>query len=291
MKGIVGGQVGKPRLPESYVKPKVWDPKNNSAANAMGGMNRPSAEARHEGELPRGKHDLQLYSLGTPNGWKVAALLEELEADYDAYTIDIGAGDQFSTGFTKANPNQKIPVLLDYTQKDPDGGGPLRLFESGAILQYLAEKHGRFLPTDQAERAACLRWVFWGHGVAPYIGGMYGHFYNYAPIEIEYCIDRATCELKRIYDVLDRHLSDGREWVCGSQLTIADFQIAPWFATVPNGYAGSREFAGLDEYKHVTAYLARFVARPAVKRGRRVNGFGPDAIKERHDPSDFAAKL
>lgn len=192
---------------------------------------------------------MQLYSLGTPNGWKVTALLEELEADYDAYYIDIARGDQFSTGFTRANPNQKIPVLLDCSATDPDGGGPLRVFESGAILVYLAEKHGRFLPSDAAKRAACLRWVFWGHGVAPYLGGMFGHFFNYAPVDIEYAIDRATCELKRIYDVLDRHLSDGRTWVCGAELTIADFQIAPWMAAVLVGYAGSREFAQLDSYK------------------------------------------
>ena len=235
MKGL-GGQATKPRLPESYVKPKVWKYEASSAASAMGGMNRPSAAPRFEAALPRGKHALQLHSLGTPNGWKVTALLEELGADYDAYTVNIGAGEQFSTGFTQANPNQKIPVLLDYSQRDPDGGeAPLRVFETGAILLYLAEKFDRLLPRDPAGRAGCLRWVFWGHGVAPYLGGMFGHFYNYAPIEIQYAIDRATCELKRIYDVLDRHLSDGREWVCGAQLTIADFQIAPWMATIPNG--------------------------------------------------------
>ncbi|WOA52276.1 glutathione-dependent disulfide-bond oxidoreductase [Dickeya solani] len=269
-----------------YVPPKVW-----TWNKASGGLNRPIAGATHDKALPIGRHPLQLYSLATPNGQKVTILLEELlalgysGAEYDAWLIKIGNGDQFSSGFVAANPNSKIPALVDHS-----GPRPVRVFESGAILLYLAEKFGEFLPTDAAERAECLSWLFWQMGSAPYLGGGFGHFYAYAPIKIEYAIDRFAMETKRLLDVLDQRLAQS-EYLAGSHYTIADIAAFPWYGGLVKGwlYDGA-EFLSVHEYPHVQRWADAILARPAVQRGRMVNRLSGDPatqLHERHDASDF----
>jgi GSH-dependent disulfide-bond oxidoreductase len=248
-----------------YVPPKVWTwikPSGGTFAN----INRPIAGPTHEKELPVGRHPLQLYSMGTPNGVKVTVMLEELlalgfkGAEYDAWLIRIGLGDQFSSGFVAVNPNSKIPALLDRS-----GAEPIRVFESGSILVYLAEKFGALLPTDRAARAECLSWLFWQMGSAPYLGGGFGHFYTYAPIKIEYAIDRFAMEVKRQLDVLDRRLAE-HEYLAGDSYTIADIAVFPWVRNLV-GFYGAGELVGISEFPHVTRTLEAFVARPAVVRG------------------------
>jgi GST-like protein len=276
-----------------YVPPKVWTwikPSGGTFAN----INRPIAGPTHEKELPVGRHPLQLYSMGTPNGVKVTVMLEELlalgfnGAEYDAWLIRIGAGDQFSSGFVAVNPNSKIPALLDRS-----GTEPIRVFESGSILVYLAEKFGALLPTDRAARAECLSWLFWQMGSAPYLGGGFGHFYTYAPIKIEYAIDRFAMEVKRQLDVLDRRLAD-HEYLAGDTYTIADIAVFPWYGGLVKGWAyGAAEFLSVQDYKHVQRWADVLLERPAVKRGRMVNrtsGEPSSQLPERHDASDFETK-
>ena len=277
-----------------YVPPAVWTwskPSGGQFAN----INRPIAVPTHQKELPVGRHPLQLYSLATPNGVKVTILLEELlaaghrGAEYDAWHIDINKGDQFGSGFVAVNPNSKIPALMDRS-----GPTPIRVFESGSILLYLAEKFGAFVPREPAARAECLSWLFWQMGAAPYLGGGFGHFYVYAPIKIEYAIDRFAMEVKRQFDVLDRRLSEN-EYIAGSAYTIADIAIFPWYAGVAKGwaYGAAAEFLSLQEYKHVQRWCDLLLARPAVQRGRMVNrtfGEPSSQLRERHDASDFETK-
>jgi GST-like protein len=276
-----------------YVPPKVWTwikPSGGTFAN----INRPIAGPTHEKELPVGRHPLQLYSMGTPNGVKVTVMLEELlalgfnGAEYDAWLIRIGAGDQFSSGFVAVNPNSKIPALLDRS-----GTEPIRVFESGSILVYLAEKFGALLPTDRAARAECLSWLFWQMGSAPFLGGGFGHFYTYAPIKIEYAIDRFAMEVKRQLDVLDRRLAD-HEYLAGDTYTIADIAVFPWYGGLVKGWAyGAAEFLSVQDYKHVQRWADVLLERPAVKRGRMVNrtsGEPSSQLPERHDASDFETK-
>jgi GST-like protein len=272
-----------------YIPPRVWTfEKENGGAFAS--INRPTAGPRFERELQRGKHPLQLYSLGTANGIKITTMLEELlalgfsEAEYDAWLININEGDQFGSGFTALNPNSKVPALIDYSI-DP----PVRIFESGAILLYLAEKFGRFLPTDLQGRMECLSWVFWLVGSAPYYGGGFGHFYYWAPIKLEYPIDRYTMEVKRQLDVLERQLT-GRSYILGDDYSIADISIFPWYGgLVLNWGKDVSEFLSLHEYPNVLRWAERVSNRPAVQRGRRVNRIFnfPGGIAERHDPSDL----
>ncbi|MBA3668235.1 MAG: glutathione-dependent disulfide-bond oxidoreductase [Sphingomonas sp.] len=276
-----------------YTPPKVWT-WNKPSGGQFANINRPTAGARHEKELPVGDHPLQLYSLGTPNGVKVSIMLEELlaaghaGAEYDAWLIDISEGDQFGSGFVALNPNSKIPALLD--RSDP--ARPQRLFESGAILLYLAEKFGAFLPTDPAARTAALGWLFWQMGSAPFLGGGFGHFYAYAPEKYEYPIDRYAMEVKRQYDVLDRHLADN-PYMAGSDYSIADMAIWPWYGAVALGqaYGDAATFLGLADYKHFRGWVDRIAARPAVQRGRRVNRKptedNPDFVPERHSAADL----
>nr|WP_315463192.1 glutathione-dependent disulfide-bond oxidoreductase [uncultured Rhodoferax sp.] len=276
-----------------YVPPKVWTwDKDNGGAFAS--INRPIAGPTHDKELPVGKHPLQLYSLGTPNGVKVTILLEELlalghtGAEYDAWLINIRDGDQFGSGFVGVNPNSKIPALLDRS-----GPEPLRVFESGSILLYLAEKFGAFLPKDIAGRTETLNWLFWQMGSAPYLGGGFGHFYAYAPTKIEYAIDRFAMEVKRELDVLDRRLADN-EYLAGSAYTIADMAVFPWYGGLVKGWAyGAAEFLSVHEYRHVQRWADQLYSRPAVKRGRMVNrtsGEPSEQVHERHDASDFEGK-
>ena len=276
-----------------YVPPKVWTwDKENGGQWA--GINRPVAGATHEKELPVGRHPLQLYSLATPNGQKVTILLEELlalghrGAEYDAWLIRINDGDQFGSGFVAVNPNSKIPALLDRS-----GPKPIRVFESGAILLYLAEKFGTFVPTEPAARAECLSWLFWQMGSAPYLGGGFGHFYAYAPMKIEYAIDRYAMEVKRQLDVLDRQLA-GNEFVTGSLYTIADIAIWPWYGGLVRGQQyGAAEFLSVQDYKHVQRWAETVAARAAVKRGRMVNrtsGPPSEQLHERHNAADFQAR-
>jgi len=279
--------------PSTYVPPKVWKwEKENGGRFAK--VNRPTAGATHDKALPVGKHPLQLYSLATPNGVKVTVMLEELlalgvtGAEYDAWLIHIDEGDQFGSGFVAANPNSKIPALMDHS-RDP----ATRVFESGAILLYLAEKFGAFVPEDPAKRAECLSWLFWQMGSAPYLGGGFGHFYAYAPFKIEYCIDRYAMEVKRQLDVLDQHLAD-HQFMCGNDYTIADMAIWPWYGgVVLNAAYDAAEFLGADSYKHLGRWAREIDKREAVQRGRMVNrSFGPleQQLRERHDASDFATK-
>ncbi|UXO68067.1 glutathione-dependent disulfide-bond oxidoreductase [Pantoea dispersa] len=267
----------------------TWDPeaKGNGAKT-----NRPTAGPTHEQTLPVGKHPLQLYSLGTPNGQKVTILLEELlvlgvqEAEYDAWLIRIGDGDQFSSGFVEVNPNSKIPALRDHSITPP-----LRVFESGNILLYLADKFGHFIPSDVAGRTETLNWLFWLQGSAPYLGGGFGHFYHYAPEKIEYAINRFTLEAKRQLDVLDRQLADHR-FLAGDEYTIADIATWPWYGNlVLNNQYGGGEFLDVQSYKNVVRWAKEIADRPAVIRGRKVNrAFGAepqDQLLERHDASDF----
>ncbi|HKY79889.1 MAG TPA: glutathione-dependent disulfide-bond oxidoreductase [Sphingobium sp.] len=278
-------------LPPDYVVPPVWRWENENGG-AFAGINRPTAGARFEKDLPVGSHPLQLYSLATPNGVKVTVMLEELlargftGAEYDAWLIRITEGDQFGSGFVAANPNSKIPALVDHS-----GETPTRVFESGAILLYLAEKFGAFLPTAHRARSECLSWLFWQMGSAPYLGGGFGHFYKYAPVKIEYCIDRFTMEVKRQLDVLDRQLADN-EFVAGAEYTIADMAIWPWYGGVTLGraYGDAGEFLDARSYRNVMRWAEQIDARPAVKRGRivnRLNGPLDEQLHERHDASDF----
>jgi GST-like protein len=275
-----------------YAPPKVWTSK--PALGRFANINRPTAGAQFERELPIGKHPLQLYSQGTPNGVKVTVMLEELlarghkGAEYDAWLIRIGEGDQFGSGFVKINPNSKIPAMVDRS-----GPTPIRVFETGAILVYLAEKFGEFLPKEGAARAECLSWLFWQMGSTPYVGGGFGHFYAYAPVKIEYAIDRFTMETKRLLDVLDRRLAES-EYVAGPDYTIADIAIWPWYGGLVkfNSYGGS-EFIGAQDYRNVLRWTEQLWARAAVKRGRMVNrtaGEPSSQLHERHDASDFETK-
>lgn len=276
-----------------YVPPKVWTWNKPNGGN-FANINRPIAGATHDKVLSVGKHPLQLYSLGTPNGVKVTIMLEELlalghsGAEYDAWLINIGSGDQFGSGFVEINPNSKIPALLDRSEPTP-----VRVFESGSILLYLAEKFGEFLPKDRAGRTETLNWLFWQMGSAPYLGGGFGHFYAYAPIKIEYAIDRFAMEVKRQLDVLDRQLAD-HEYLAGDTYTLADIAIFPWYGAVAKGLAyGAAEFLSVQDYTHVQRWAEAILARPAVKRGRMVNkAFGDPAeqLRERHDASDFDTK-
>jgi GSH-dependent disulfide-bond oxidoreductase len=275
----------------TYTPPKVWQ-WNKASGGRFASINRPIAGATHEHELPVGEHALQLYSLATPNGVKVTILLEELlergitEAEYDAYLIDIMKGEQFGSGFVAINPNSKIPALLDRGTTPPT-----RVFESGAMLVYLAEKFGAFLPTEPSQRAECLSWLFWQMGSAPYIGGGFGHFYAYAPEKIEYCIDRYAMEVKRLLDVLNRHLSD-HQYLCGDEYTIADMANYAWYGgLVAHNIYEAAEFLDVGTYTHVLRWVKDIEARPAVQRGRRVNkSWGPEEERliERHSASDFA---
>ena len=275
-----------------YAPPAVWT-WNSANGGRFANINRPVAGATHEKPLPVGRHPLQLYSLGTPNGVKVTILLEELlalgfrGAEYDAWLINIGEGDQFSSGFVAANPNSKIPVLVDHSAQ-----APIRIFESGAILVYLAEKFGAFLPTEAAARAECLSWLFWQMGSAPFLGGGFGHFYAYAPVKIEYPINRYAMESKRQLDVLNQRLAQS-EYVAGDTYTIADMAIFPWYGGVVKGWLyNAAEFLSVHEYPHVLRWADQLMTRAAVRRGRRVNRvFGEPAeqLRERHDASDLDA--
>ncbi|WPO00323.1 glutathione-dependent disulfide-bond oxidoreductase [Pseudomonas sp. MUP55] len=272
----------------SYVPPKVWT-WDAESGGTFASINRPIAGATHDKALPVGKHPLQLYSLATPNGQKVTILLEELlalghsGAEYDAWLIKIGDGDQFGSGFVAVNPNSKIPALMDHS-----GTAPIRVFESGAILQYLAEKFGAFLPTEPAARAECLSWLFWQMGSAPYLGGGFGHFYAYAPSKMEYPINRFAMETKRQLDVLDKRLAVS-EYIAGDDYTIADIAIWPWYGGLVKGRLyGAAEFLSVHEYPNVMRWADAIDARPAVQRGRRVNRVsGDDQLPERHSASDL----
>ncbi len=276
----------------TYTPPKVWQWDKESGGR-FAKINRPVAGATHDKELPVGEHDLQLYSLGTPNGVKVTVLLEELlelgitAAEYDAYLVDISEGDQFGSGFVAINPNSKIPALLDRSTNPPT-----RVFESGAMLVYLAEKFGAFLPTEPSARAECLSWLFFQMGSAPYIGGGFGHFYAYAPEKFEYPINRFAMEVKRLLDVLNRHLSD-HQYLCGDEYTIADMANYGWYgALVGQNIYEAAEFLDVASYKNVIRWAKEIEARPAVQRGRRVNkSWGPEEerLLERHSASDFDA--
>jgi len=280
--------------PTDYTPPKVWT-WNKPSGGQFASINRPVSGPTHEKELPVGKHPLQLYSLATPNGQKVTIMLEELlalghkGAEYDAWLIKIGDGEQFGSGFVAVNPNSKIPALMDRS-----GPKPIRVFESGAILTYLAEKFGALLPTDPAARAECFSWLFWQMGSAPYLGGGFGHFYAYAPSKMEYPIDRFSMEVKRQLDVLDKRLAES-EYIAGPDYTIADIAILPWYGGLVKGwlYGDSATFLSAHEYKNVNRWADQLLARPAVKRGRivnRVSGDPKSQLHERHDAGDFDTK-
>ena len=273
-----------------YTPPRVWV-WDQASGGRFASINRPIAGATHEKELPVGRHPLQLYSLATPNGVKVTVMLEELlarghaGAEYDAWLIKIGDGDQFGSGFVAVNPNSKTPALMDRS-----GPKPIRVFESGAILVHLAEKFGELLPTEAAARAETLSWLFWQMGSAPYLGGGFGHFYAYAPAKFEYPINRFTMEVKRQLDVLDRRLADN-EYIAGSEYSIADIAIWPWYGALALGTLyGAAEFLSVQDYKNVQRWAAAIGERPAVRRGRMVNRtFGElsSQLHERHDAADF----
>ena len=276
-----------------YVPPAVWT-WNKENGGRFAAINRPIAGPTHEKALPIGKHPMQLYSLGTPNGVKATVMLEELlalgheGAEYDAWLINIGAGDQFSSGFVEVNPNSKIPALMDRS-----GPKPIRVFESGAILMHLAEKFGAFLPTEPGPRAECMSWVMWLMGAAPFLGGGFGHFYAYAPTKMEYPIDRYAMEVKRQMDVLDRRLAES-EYLGGDTYTIADIATWPWYGAMAKGVLyGAGEFLAVNEYKNVLRWTDQIAERPAVKRGRMVNrtfGDPSSQLRERHDASDFETR-
>jgi GST-like protein len=276
-----------------YVPPKVWT-WNKESGGRFANINRPIAGPTHDKDLPVGVHPMQLYSLATPNGVKVTVLLEELlalghsGAEYDAWLIRINEGNQFSSGFVAANPNSKIPALVDRS-----GPEPIRVFESGAILIHLAEKFGEFLPTAPAARAECLSWLMWQMGSAPYLGGGFGHFYAYAPTKMEYPIDRFAMEVKRQMDVLDRRLAEV-EYLGGDQYTIADMAVWPWYGGLAKGLLyEAGEFLSVQDYKNVQRWTDAIAQRPAVQRGRMVNrGWGEPSsqLPERHDASDFELK-
>ena len=275
-----------------YVPPKVWT-WNKESGGRFASINRPIAGPTSEKDLPVGRHPMQLYSLATPNGVKVTVMLEELlalghsGAEYDAWLINISNGDQFSSGFVSANPNSKIPALMDHS-----GPKPIRIFESGAILIHLAEKFGEFLPTEPAARAECLSWLMWQMGSAPYLGGGFGHFYAYAPTKIEYAIDRFAMEVKRQMDVLDRRLAES-PYLGGDAYTIADMAVWPWYGALAKGQVyEAGEFLQVQEYKNVQRWTDAIAERPAVKRGRIVNrGWGEPALAERHEASEIDDKL
>lgn len=280
-------------MSNNYTPPKVWQ-WNAESGGAWAKINRPIAGPTHDQDLPVGKHPLQLYSMATPNGQKVTIMLEELlalgetGAEYDAHLIKIGDGDQFSSGFVAVNPNSKIPALLDQTTPTPT-----RVFESGSILLYLAEKFGQLIPTDHQARTECLSWLFWQMGSAPYLGGGFGHFYSYAPTKIEYCIDRFTMETKRQLDVMNRHL-EMHPFMAGDQYTIADIAIWPWYGgVVRNALYNAAEFLDASSYTHVVRWAEEIAERPAVQRGRMVNRtWGPleEQLHERHDAEDFETR-
>ncbi|GGA07582.1 thiol:disulfide oxidoreductase [Blastomonas marina] len=277
-------------MPKAYTPPKVW--KNTESGGKFANINRPTSGARETRELPRGEHAFQLYSLATPNGVKASVMLEELleaghDAEYDAYTINIGEGDQFTSGFVGINPNSKIPALLDLT-----GDEEVRVFESGAILLHLAEKFGAFLSSEH--RAEMLSWLFWQVGSAPFIGGGFGHFYAYAPEKFEYPIDRYSMETKRLFDVADQRLGE-TNYLAGDDYTIADIATFPWFAPFVEGtiYNDAKTFLSIDEYENVARWVKEIAARPAVKRGRIVTkawGEDDEQLLERHSAADFAGK-
>ena len=274
----------------SYQPPKVWQWIKNED-NKFANINRPVSGSTHDKALPKGKHPHQLYSLATPNGVKVTIMFEELlalgfeDAEYDAYLINIMEGDQFSSGFVEVNPNSKIPAMVDYST-----GKGVRVFESGSILLYLAEKFGAFLPEDSAQKAECLSWLFWQMGTAPILGGGFGHFYAYADEKYEYPINRFTMEVKRQLDVLDKHLAEN-QYMCGDEYTIADMAIWPWIGPLMAGTIyDAAEFLEVHTYKHVNRWADLIAKRPAVQRGRKVNrtwGEQNEQLHERHDASDF----
>jgi GSH-dependent disulfide-bond oxidoreductase len=276
-----------------YTPPKIWT-WNKENGGKFASINRPIAGSTHEQALPIGRHPLQLYSLATPNGVKVTIMLEELlalghqGAEYDAWIIRIQEGTQFSSGFVAANPNSKIPALMDHS-----GETPVRIFESGAILLHLAEKFGAFIPSESEARAACMSWLFWQMGSAPYLGGGFGHFYAYAPFKFEYAIDRFSMETKRQLDVLDRHLAEN-EFMAGTQYSIADIAIWPWYGALAKGLLyEAGEFLQVQDYKHLQRWTNTVAERPAVKRGRMVNrawGEAASQLHERHEASDFDTK-
>ena len=276
-----------------YIFPKVWKWEQPSGGQ-FASINRPIAGPTHDKDLPVGKHPFQVYSLATPNGQKVSIMFEELlakghaDAEYDAWPIRIGEGDQFGSGFVDINPNSKIPALVDRS-----GAEPVRIFESGAILLYLAEKFGAFLPKDIKSRTEAMSWLFWQMGSAPYLGGGFGHFYAYAPTKIEYAIDRFAMEVKRQLDVLDRRLADN-EYLAGNEYTIADIAVWPWYGALAKGLVyGAGEFLSVQDYKHVQRWTDQIAKRPAVKRGRMVNRVSGDPasqLHERHDAGDFETK-
>ena len=280
--------------PSTYTPPEVWVWETQNGGT-WASTNRPTAGATHDKELPVGRHPLQLYSLATPNGQKVTIMLEELlalgiaEAEYDAYPIKINDGDQFGSGFTSINPNSKIPALVDRSAIPP-----IRVFESGSILLYLAEKFGVMLPSEPARRTECLSWLFWQVGSAPYLGGGFGHFYSYAPSKIKYCIDRFAMEVKRQLDVLDRHLAD-KQYMCGDTYTIADIAIWPWYGLLAlDQIYDAAKFLDTKSYTHVMRCAEEIFARPAVRRGRMVNrtwGAPEEQLHERHDANDFEDRL
>ena len=279
--------------PADYTPPAVWTPPESSGGR-FANINRPGAGATHERELPVGRHPLQLYSLATPNGVKVTVMLEELlalghpGAEYDAWLIRINEGEQFGSGFVGVNPNSKIPALMDRS-----GPEPIRVFESGAILLYLAEKFGAFLPTAPAERAECLSWLFWQMGSAPYLGGGFGHFYAYAPFKIQYAIDRFAMETKRQLDVLDRRLAQSPH-LAGEAYSIADIAVWPWYGALVQGQLyEAGEFLDVQSYTQVRRWAEAIAQRPAAQRGRQVNrpwGDPAGQLHERHDASDFALR-
>ncbi|MFZ9396801.1 MAG: glutathione-dependent disulfide-bond oxidoreductase [Erythrobacter sp.] len=281
-------------MTDTYTPPKVWTYDKESGGR-FANINRPTAGAREDKQLPVGSNPFQLYSLATPNGVKVTILLEELlelghsGAEYDAWTINIGAGEQFTSGFVALNPNSKIPAL-----EDRSGPAPFRVFESGAILVHLAEKFGAFLPTDPAQRAEVLSWVFWQVGSGPFIGGGFGHFYAYAPEKWEYPINRYAMETKRIFDVADQRLAQSR-FLAGDEYTIADIANFPWLAPFTTGqiYNDAKTFLSIDDYTHVNRWVKEIAARPAVRRGRIVNkvwGEENTQLSERHSAADFEGK-
>lgn len=278
-------------FPAGYQPAKVWT-WNKECGGRFANINRPIAGATHEETRRIGKHPMQLYSLGTPNGVKATIMLEELlaaghsGAEYDAWLVNIGEGDQFSSAFVEVNPNSKIPALMDHSE-DP----PVRVFESGAILLYLAEKFGAFLPQAHAARTEALNWLFWLQGAAPFLGGGFGHFYTYAPMKIEYAIDRYAMEVKRQFDVLDRRLADN-EYLAGADYSIADMAVWPWYGAVASGaaYGDAATYLSAQDYKHVQRWMKTVGDRPAVQRGRMVNrtfGKPEHQLRERHDASDF----
>jgi GST-like protein len=285
-------QSSRPRRisPTGYQPAKVWEWQKGNGGQ-FANINRPIAGATHDKERPVGKHPLQLYSLATPNGVKVTVMLEELlaaghsGAEYDAWLINIGEGDQFGSGFVEVNPNSKIPALMDHSTPEPT-----RVFESGAILMYLAEKFGAFLPSDHKARTETINWLMWQMGAGPYLGGGFGHFYAYAPMKIQYAIDRFAMEVKRQLDVLDRHLADN-EYMAGKEYSIADMAIWPWYGRLVKGGAyESGDFLDVASYRNVIRWTDQIGQRPAVKRGRivnKANGELSEQLHERHDASDF----